>query len=280
MAAVRSREKETAPDGLNAGAVRTENQGDSQEAEYLAKETTYYSVMRYGGQTLIIFDRQPSGVIRKKLYQYGYQHHLDRGNQFIGNGGEGDLLKTLRHWKKGFARTIQSETICWDCSNCYGGCSWAEDGVPVEGWVAERCDRELNEKKRKNRNWTGYSVSYCPEFEPDAPDRNLKLVSDTNRHGWQTLANAIILSAAAEHRENYKQWLKDPTSKKLRRRLDKTEYFFLSQYFSSLTKLDGKTLLRQIEEMVENGIETDMHLKRIYMKTRNPKKWRKDSWSL
>lgn len=123
-------------------------------------------------------------------------------------------------------------------------------------------------------------MSYCPEFEPDAPDRNLKLVSDTNRHGWQTLANAIILSAAAEHKENYKQWLKDPTSKKLRRRLDKTEYFFLSQYFSSLTKLDGKTLLRQIEEMVEDGVETDMHLKRIYMKTRNPKKWRKDSWSL
>lgn len=47
-------------------------------------------------------------------------------------------------------------TLCWVCQNCFGGCSWSSEYIPVEGW------------KTKPRDGTeSYLVLSCPEFLPE-----------------------------------------------------------------------------------------------------------------
>ena len=31
-----------------------------------------------------------------------------------------------------------SDTLCWSCKNCIGGCSWSEKFEPVKGWEATK----------------------------------------------------------------------------------------------------------------------------------------------
>ena len=54
----------------------------------------------------------------------------------------------------------EAKTLCLTCENCYGGCSWSLDFVPVENWTAER--RDLKDA------WLGkmesYIVQKCPEY--------------------------------------------------------------------------------------------------------------------
>ena len=44
-------------------------------------------------------------------------------------------------------------TLCWVCQNCFGGCSWSSEYIPVEGWKA--------------KTTTSYLVLSCPEFLPE-----------------------------------------------------------------------------------------------------------------
>ena len=48
-----------------------------------------------------------------------------------------------------------NNTLCWDCDNCYGQCSWSAIFKPVNGWIAEKTIVD---------NQTSYNVIYCPEF--------------------------------------------------------------------------------------------------------------------
>lgn len=58
------------------------------------------------------------------------------------------------------------ETLCWNCSNAYGQCSWSKDFTPVEGWNAERKDVKVTVQ--------GYVPSYivfeCPLYEGDTDE--------------------------------------------------------------------------------------------------------------
>ncbi len=51
-------------------------------------------------------------------------------------------------------------TLCWDCAKALGECSWANDLVPVEGWVAKPV--------KKKDGIDSYCVFECPLFERDA----------------------------------------------------------------------------------------------------------------
>lgn len=44
-------------------------------------------------------------------------------------------------------------TLCWVCQNCFGGCSWSSEYIPVEGWKAKKTP-------------TSYLVLSCPSFDP------------------------------------------------------------------------------------------------------------------
>ena len=50
-------------------------------------------------------------------------------------------------------------TLCWNCANATGGCSWADELKPVKGWIATPQTRHRLES---------YTVHQCPEFKRDA----------------------------------------------------------------------------------------------------------------
>jgi len=51
-------------------------------------------------------------------------------------------------------------TLCWDCRNAIGGCSWSTLFKPVEGWKAE--------PTKNKEGATSFNVIKCPEFKRDA----------------------------------------------------------------------------------------------------------------
>ena len=58
------------------------------------------------------------------------------------------------------------KTLCWDCDNATGGCSWSEhmNHTPVKGWYAVRNDI----KTKEGTHTESYIVISCPEFVRDA----------------------------------------------------------------------------------------------------------------
>ncbi len=64
----------------------------------------------------------------------------------------------------------QKESLCWTCSNCYGGCSWTEWDpemgapafAPVSGWEAHRQTRLYGGNLD-----VSYTVVRCPQYIPD-----------------------------------------------------------------------------------------------------------------
>lgn len=54
------------------------------------------------------------------------------------------------------------QTLCWRCKKSYlGGCDWADDFRPVEGWNATRKDIHSSDHK----TFESYVVHDCPKFE-------------------------------------------------------------------------------------------------------------------
>lgn len=59
--------------------------------------------------------------------------------------------------------TAVPTTLCWDCANAVGWCSWSKDFTPVDGWDAEYVpDKD------------SYRVIACPLFERDALEHGAK----------------------------------------------------------------------------------------------------------
>lgn len=54
------------------------------------------------------------------------------------------------------------DTLCWDCANCYGGCSWSREFKPVKGWTAIKTKIPTN-----GRIINSFNVRKCPEFVKD-----------------------------------------------------------------------------------------------------------------
>lgn len=59
------------------------------------------------------------------------------------------------------------DTICWECANACGGCSWSrKKAKPVPGWDAIRHDLYGGIES--------YIVISCPEFAPDEKAKNME----------------------------------------------------------------------------------------------------------
>jgi len=52
-----------------------------------------------------------------------------------------------------------SDTICWECANATGGCSWSKRLIPVKGWKAIPTTKQTT---------NSYAVYECPKFKRDA----------------------------------------------------------------------------------------------------------------
>lgn len=76
--------------------------------------------------------------------------------------------KTLRD-------ALQRFSLCWQCRNFSGGCSWSQDFTPVSGWDADFrplkvfCGLE-DDGTQRYRNETSYFVRKCPEFIADGSE--------------------------------------------------------------------------------------------------------------
>ena len=72
--------------------------------------------------------------------------------------------------------------------------------------------------------------------------------------GWKNLANAIILQAVKDFKPAYKRLRRPPNDKVAQNQVRELTRFFCSDYFATLTELDGPTLLNRImREMDEKG---------------------------
>ena len=69
---------------------------------------------------------------------------------------------------------------------------------------------------------------------------------------YENLANAIILRAVEDWRDADRRLRRKPQNREARALKEETEEFFLSDWFSVLSKLDGETLLRRLQEEAEN----------------------------
>lgn len=80
---------------------------------------------------------------------------------------------------------------------------------------------------------------------------------DATRAGWENLANAIVLSAVKDFRTEYKRYLKNPKSKDAANEVAELIRFFTSEYYSSLTSVDGEFLVRELKSEVEEKINAE-----------------------
>ena len=72
---------------------------------------------------------------------------------------------------KAYFAGIKKSSLCLDCKNCVGLCSWSHHLQPVEGWEAEETVIRSTAGVT-----TGYRVISCPEFEKE-PERKVRAES-------------------------------------------------------------------------------------------------------
>ena len=65
---------------------------------------------------------------------------------------------------------------------------------------------------------------------------------------YESLANAIILSAVKDYREARRKLRKRPKNKDAKLMAEGCERFFCSEWFGALTTIDGKALLQRLKE--------------------------------
>ena len=56
-------------------------------------------------------------------------------------------------------------SICWACANATGGCTWADELKPVDGWKAKPTIKD---------NQDTFQVLDCPEYVQDCLDFGLR----------------------------------------------------------------------------------------------------------
>ena len=64
---------------------------------------------------------------------------------------------------EGKKRKQNVASICFDCKNALGGCSWSRSFKPVPGWTAEPTTLVCGGSKPTE----SFRVTACPKFDPD-----------------------------------------------------------------------------------------------------------------
>ena len=85
-------------------------------------------------------------------------------------------------------------------------------------------------------------------------DRLKAALNENERFVWEEMANAIIIQAAEDWREAKRILRTCPDNAEAISTVKETEAFFLSEFYTTLTTNNGKTLLKRLKEE-ENGKE-------------------------
>ena len=121
-------------------------------------------------------------------------------------------------------------TLCWVCQNCFGGCSWSSEYIPVEGWKAKKtptsylvlsCPEFLPEGLlcskclwRRDCDYSPFQagtsglVADCAKFAPEAlefPHLSLKVLDETEKKG------EVQKNRGGRHKRAIQQWSNDRT---------------------------------------------------------------------
>ena len=64
----------------------------------------------------------------------------------------------------------RQQTLCWDCKNALGFCSWSQNFEPVKGWKAIPTKKMIRDNLATNT----FIVTECPKFIRDATNSGLK----------------------------------------------------------------------------------------------------------
>ena len=106
----------------------------------------------------------------------------------------------------------------------------------------EREERAKRYEKRRQR-------------KPAFPPQEKLSQREDEMFAWEELANAIIIRAAEDWREAKRILREYPSSREAARTVRETEAFFLSEYYSTLTNVDGRMLLNRLrKEFGENEL--------------------------
>lgn len=79
----------------------------------------------------------------------------------------------------------KKQTLCWECENACGGCSWSEIDPetgrprfePVPGWTAEESSLHMSH----GRDMKSYHITDCPQFKGDRSKTRRKKMSEADK---------------------------------------------------------------------------------------------------
>lgn len=127
-----------------------------------------YETWKSGERLYIKFHDEPSGRIVQSLRSLGYAEVPGRQMTFSGIKDKAYVMERIQSWagqREWRSNGERSGTLCWECGNAYGGCSWSRTFTPVEGWDAQYVRRVY--KSKDAHILDSYEVHSCPEFVED-----------------------------------------------------------------------------------------------------------------
>ena len=71
---------------------------------------------------------------------------------------------------------------------------------------------------------------------------------ETKMDPWQSLTNAIVISAAKDYRAALRRLRRNPKSKTALSEIADLERFFRSDWYAMLTNVPGEALIRKLKE--------------------------------
>lgn len=72
-----------------------------------------------------------------------------------------------------------------------------------------------------------------------------------NYNPYEELANAVIVQACEDYKRAYACYLRNPDSaERTKQQLEELEFFFRSDWYKTLTELDGEYLMQRLQEEV------------------------------
>lgn len=112
-------------------------------------------------------------------------------------------------------------SLCFDCANACGGCSWSELDpktmrprfVPVEGWDAIYIDRDFFRAGNGS-----YEVLSCPQFKPDPPRKPIELPTLKKKGATEEDQRLLLLAIEADKSEKRESKNKAEWQRAMRKR--------------------------------------------------------------
>lgn len=125
---------------------------------------------------------------------------------------KGSVSWRLRELRLARTNQPKESTICFDCKNACGGCSWSRSFRPVPGWKAEETSLFAGKDKERTKS---YRVISCPEFDggegakkaaeepPPAPEKPRLLESPCEKCFSRTACDSMRGSCA-----EWRRWVR------------------------------------------------------------------------